>query len=154
MINKNVLDDVTCFSSSERRVLATANVFLEAFLDVDQVPEGFIQISKDMLDDSNAAKEQMDRVKVRLLEILNTRNTADLPARYHLPDSIALPYDLVQEVVELLRSRRQIMRNKFEELNVEEIQKEWCCSESPALFRERWERLFREFCDVRGLDGR
>lgn len=40
------------------------------------------------------------------------------------------------------------MRQNWKTLNVEEIQTRWCCSEYPALWKERWDKIFVEFCDV------
>ena len=72
IINRSLLDDVKMYSSSERRVLSTAHIFAEKFLEIDLSPaKDLITISKEMLDDSNAAKEQMDSVKSRLQAILN-----------------------------------------------------------------------------------
>lgn len=44
---------------------------------------------------------------------------------------------------------RKIMRRNFKLSNVNDIQKTWCCNETPLLFRERWEKLCRDFCDVK-----
>lgn len=54
----------------------------------------------------------------------------------------------LQEVIELLGSFRDIMRKNFDKLDVEKIQDRWCCGDEPWLFRERWEKLFEDFCDV------
>ena len=72
----------------------------------------------------------------------------------------------MQEVIELLSSFREIMHKNWETLDVDKIQERWyvpsshparfllnmfhrCCGDEPWLFRERWEKLFEDFCDVK-----
>ena len=144
LLNKDLFSDVKVYSSSERRVIATTDVFLRAFLEVDQVPTELVTIRKDMLDDSFGTKELTDSVKGRLQGILNGLKNQS----YVFPKEIENPAQFAQEIIDLLRSRRNIMKRKFETLDLDQVQKSWCCSESPVLFKERWERLFRDFCDV------
>ena len=54
-----------------------------------------------------------------------------------------------QEVIELLSSFREIMHRNWERMDVDKIQERWCCGDEPWLFRERWEKLFEDFCDVK-----
>lgn len=148
-INRALLDDVVTYSSSEFRAIDTAVVFLKAFLECESISDDQVHISKEMLNDSNAAKEQMEAVKTRLLAVLNAQSAVELPPGYPpLPEGISSPLAFIKDVSELLRERRAIMHRRFQRGGVDEIQKEWCCSESPQLFRERWDRIFREFCDV------
>lgn len=63
ILNREILDEVHVFSSSERRVTTSAQIWSSAFLNRTDLPEDFIQIRKDLLDDSNAAKDEMDKVK-------------------------------------------------------------------------------------------
>jgi hypothetical protein len=59
IINKNLLEDIKVFTSSERRVIATADTFCKAFLNTHDIAPDFIKVSKEMLDDSNAAKDSL-----------------------------------------------------------------------------------------------
>ncbi len=55
----------------------------------------------------------------------------------------------LQEVIELLSGFRETMRHNFETMDTDKIQQRWCCGDEPWLFRERWEKLFEDFCDVK-----
>lgn len=65
------------FSSSEGRVIATASTFCREFLDNYEQPD--IVVSKEMLDDSNNAKHQLDIVKKKLQMILSPAEVANTP---------------------------------------------------------------------------
>ncbi|KAG0377040.1 hypothetical protein BGX24_006802, partial [Mortierella sp. AD032] len=146
IMNKNVLDDVKIFTSSERRVRATAELFTQRFLDIREVPKDMLLIRKEMLDDSNAAKEKTDAVKQELYELLQRDNPEGLEELW--PRGKADPGELVQDIIVAMRKLREIMRKNFKEYDIDAIQKSWCCYESPSLFYERWEKIFEEFADV------
>ncbi|KAF9900594.1 hypothetical protein EC991_007145 [Linnemannia zychae] len=146
IMNKHVLDDVKIFTSSERRVRATAELFTQRFLDIREVPKDMLLIRKEMLDDSNAAKEKTDAVKQELYELLQSDNPEDLEELW--PRGKADPGELVQDIIVAMRKLREIMRKNFKQYDIEAIQKSWCCYESPSLFYERWEKIFEEFADV------
>jgi hypothetical protein len=74
--NEDLLKDVKVYSSSEGRVISTALTFSCVFLDKKELPEGFVAISKEMLDDSQTAKEQLDGVKKKLQMILSGSNSS------------------------------------------------------------------------------
>src|SRR5436190_5076131 len=99
-----------------------------------------------MLDDSNAAKEQTDVVKSQLSSLLKPGETTKFDVVW--PDEVPEPSVIVQETIELMKELRENMRENFSTMDVEAIQPRWCCSENPDLFRERWEKLFEDFCDV------
>ncbi|KAG0018665.1 hypothetical protein BGZ81_010117 [Podila clonocystis] len=146
IMNKNVLDDVKIFTSSERRVRATAELFTQRFLDIREVPKDMLLIRKEMLDDSNAAKEKTDLVKKELYDLLQPENAHNM--EQYWPKGIADPGELVQDIIVAMRTLRETMRKNFQRLDAATIQKSWCCYESPALFFERWEKIFGEFADV------
>ncbi|KAJ3107695.1 hypothetical protein HK100_003533 [Physocladia obscura] len=148
IINPAVLDDVKIYSSSERRVTATAEVCAKALLDTDLLPDDLIKINKEMLDDSNAAKEQIEQIKNRLQEILNPHAPTKIPDHY-LPENIKDPEAYLHELMELMKKVRTVMRASLKSGGqFLELKDKWCCFESPLLFEERWERIFKEFCDV------
>lgn len=149
VMSKTMLDDVIIFTSSEGRVVATAEIFsaglreackAHSTTDPKVIP---LVIRKDLLDDSNAAKEPMDRVKKRLKVLL--RHNQGVEVDWPIVDRE--PYDVVQEVVTILQEQRQLMNLNWEKLDVEHIQSRWCCGECPVLFKERWDKLFSDWCD-------
>jgi inositol hexakisphosphate/diphosphoinositol-pentakisphosphate kinase len=152
IINKEVFGDVTVMSSSERRVIATAEVFMKSFLETSDIPKDLVVVRKDVLDDSYTAKELMEAVKTRLQGVLNQIPSNAMESEVTRKGDESA-WRLVEDVIKLLRSRREIMKQKFEMMNVDMIQTVWCCSESPILFKERWDRLFRDFCDVGTVFG-
>ena len=73
LINKDLLSEVKVYSSSETRVIQTADVFTKALLDVEVLPDDFFIVNKEMLDDSLAAKEQMEVIFIFMVFLLSCR---------------------------------------------------------------------------------
>ncbi|KAI9886827.1 MAG: hypothetical protein M1823_001326 [Watsoniomyces obsoletus] len=175
LLNRHLLDDVAIFSSSERRVTTSARIFASAFLDQSDLPPGYIRIWKDLLDDSNAAKDEMDKVKKKLKTLL--RDGDEAPPQFAWPkDNTPDPAAVLRTVIDLMRFHKQVMAENFGRLKgnapssksgshendssassinsmtLSDIQPRWCCQEDAELFRERWEKLFAEFCDTEKVD--
>ncbi|WAQ85525.1 hypothetical protein PtA15_6A153 [Puccinia triticina] len=149
VMSKTMLDDVTIFTSSESRVVATAEIFSAGLREACKAhsktePKTIPLVTrKDLLDDSNAAKEPMDRVKKRLKVLL--RHNQGVEVDWPIADKE--PFDVVQEVIAILQEQRDVMHMNWEKLDVEQIQSRWCCGECPVLFKERWDKLFSDWCD-------
>ncbi|OLN88168.1 Inositol hexakisphosphate and diphosphoinositol-pentakisphosphate kinase [Colletotrichum chlorophyti] len=190
LLNRDVLDEVHVFSSSERRVTTSAQIWASAFLDRKDLPEDFITIRKDLLDDSNAAKDEMDKVKKKLKGLLRKGN--ERPPQFAWPEKMPEPSEVQTRVVQLMNFHRRVMQHNYTKLHngsavaslnnaianpgsekssngdasgstssmssisqanaVNNIQPRWCCGEDAELFRERWEKLFAEFCDGEKVD--
>ena len=150
LLNRDALKDVKVFTSSERRVIASAHLSTMALLGLDKehetLPEDFLIIRKDLLDDSNAAKDLMDKVKKKLKPLL--RKGAEAPPQFTWPPKMPQPFVVIKRVCELMNFHLQIMKYNFETKNVDEFQTNWCCGEDPNLFKERWDKLFVEFVSV------
>ncbi|KAL7937983.1 histidine phosphatase superfamily domain-containing protein [Trichoderma chlorosporum] len=187
LLNRDILDEVHIYSSSERRVTASAQIWACSFLGEKELPEDFITIRKDLLDDSNAAKDETDKVKKKLKGLLREGN--ERPAQFAWPENMPEPSEVQNRVVQLMNFHRRVMQYNYgklqnsnaatslsaisnpstEKLNgegsssslssalsqanaVTNIQPRWCCGEDADLFRERWEKLFTEFCDAEKVD--
>ncbi|KAG8530100.1 uncharacterized protein KY384_005582 [Bacidia gigantensis] len=181
LMNKQALENVRVFSSSERRVTTSAQIWAASFLNQKEVDDSTIKIRKDLLDDSNAAKDVMDKVKKELKLLLREGHSA--PPQFAWPANTPEPSVVVRKVAELMVFHREVMRQNFKRLeggalsalnkvsegasdepnstrsqsqsqgqNSASIQARWCCGENPELFKERWEKLFSEFCDSEKID--
>ena len=183
LMNKEALEHVRVFSSSERRVTTSAQIWAASFLNQKEVDESTIKIRKDLLDDSNAAKDVMDKVKKKLKLLLREGHKA--PPQFAWPADTPEPSVVVRKVAELMVFHRHVMRQNFKRLEggasaslsalnktgegsvsdalagnkppsqvqtLSSIQSRWCCGENPELFKERWEKLFSEFCDSEKID--
>ncbi|ODQ63711.1 hypothetical protein NADFUDRAFT_11208, partial [Nadsonia fulvescens var. elongata DSM 6958] len=150
LMNPNTLNDIKVFTSSERRVIASSQIWACAFMNVEELPENFLQIRKDLLDDSNAAKDLTDKVKKKLKPLL--REGSEAPPNFTWPEKIPQPFVVLNRVVELMRYHHKILEYNFQNKDVASFQSRWCCGEDPFLFRERWDKLFAEFTSVEKVD--
>jgi inositol-hexakisphosphate/diphosphoinositol-pentakisphosphate 1-kinase len=179
LLNREVLNNVRVFTSSEKRVKTSAQIWAASFLGREDLDEREITMRKDLLDDSNAAKDVMDKVKKKLKHLLREGNS--VPENFAWPKDTPEPSIVFANVVELLKFHRRVMRHNFKKLSTSataslasvsnngdsksvssvgsdkpltatSIQARWCTGEDADLFKERWEKLFTEFCDNEKAD--
>ncbi|KAK9251883.1 histidine phosphatase superfamily-domain-containing protein [Lipomyces tetrasporus] len=150
LMNKRVLDDVKVFTSSERRVATSAQIWAASFLDKKEIEPDFLIVRKDLLDDSNAAKDLMDKVKKKIKPLL--RKGLKPPRQFTWPEKMPEPSVVIQSVVELMNFHHEVMEANFKYRDVNSFQSRWCCGEDPLLFKERWDKLFAEFISVDKVD--
>ncbi|QSZ32132.1 hypothetical protein DSL72_001701 [Monilinia vaccinii-corymbosi] len=114
LMNKDILDEVHVFSSSERRVTTSAQIWASAFTGQKDLASDFITVRKDLLDDSNAAKDEMDKVKKKLKTLLRQGNEA--PPEFAWPAEMPEPSIVQKYVVKLMKFHRRVMRNNYSKL--------------------------------------
>ncbi|PBP28585.1 histidine acid phosphatase [Diplocarpon rosae] len=152
LMNKEVLDEVHVFSSSERRVTTSAQIWASAFTGQKELSTDFITVRKDLLDDSNAAKDEMDKVKKKLKGLLRQGNEAP-PHKLYGGASSSLNAIAHSGDREKAKAEPASLGNPLSQATATtNIQSRWCCGEDADLFKERWEKLFGEFCDAEKVD--
>jgi inositol-hexakisphosphate/diphosphoinositol-pentakisphosphate 1-kinase len=114
LLNRKVLDDVRIFTSSEKRVRTSAQIWAASFLGRGDISEESIHVRKDLLDDSNAAKDVMDKVKKKLKHLLREGNS--VPEEFAWPKDVPEPFVVMQTVIELMRFHRKVLRYNFKKL--------------------------------------
>lgn len=150
LLNKDLVSNVAIYTSSERRVVASAKIWASAYLDLEDVPEDMLSVRKDWLDDSNAAKDLMDKVKKKLKPLL--RKGLEPPPQFTWPPKFPEPFVVLSRVVELMNYHHRILEHNYATKDFDSFQTRWCCNEDPVLFRERWDKLFKEFVTVEKVD--
>lgn len=146
LLNREALNDVKVYTSSERRVIASAHLSTSSMLGLPSLPDDFLIVRKDLLDDSNAAKDLMDKVKKKLKPLL--RQGAEAPPQFTWPPKMPQPFVVIKRVCELMNYHKNIMEYNFANHDASKFQENWCCGEDPYLFKERWDKLFQEFISV------
>ena len=131
LLNKEITNDIKIFTSSERRAVATAEVFTKAFLPMAQLPPGLLKVNKKMLDDNFAMKENHEVTKKEIQKLFN------LPENSKLQEYLAIIS--VQLAMWKERLQDSISCRKFFT-----IRQKWCCSGSALQFKDRWDKLFRD----------
>lgn len=145
IMNDAALKNCTIYTSSERRVTASAEIFAASFLEEKPSEPLQLIIRKDLLDDSNAAKDPMDLVKKHLKQSLRPETATASLKPEGWPKEQDPPAVLCARVADLLKQLRGVMRENWDALDVNSIQQRWCTHETPSLFRERWEKLFADY---------
>lgn len=96
----------------------------------------------------------MDAVKKQLKVLLRPGHEIPsiLLAQCGWPEDMGQPHAILQEVSAIMARLRIIMRSNWATKDVDSLQRRWCCFESPNLFRERWEKMFNNFCITQESD--
>lgn len=163
IMNKDVLNNVKIYTSSERRVINTAEIFAQSLLSsgsgsqlssgrgVESAPQiSHLIQRRDLLDDNNAGKEKMTEAKKSLKVLLRPGESEKRPELAWPKGLKKEPVEVVRDVIEQLTELRAIMRKNYENGNVDKIpQQRWCSGDSPWLFRERWEKIFEDWVGVK-----
>ena len=148
ILNKAVLDDVRIFCSTERRVLATAEVFAKALLGTAEVAPTFISVLKEALDDSFVSKEDVYQVKRRIGKRLLEKSPPN-PAKDDDDDDnnnndSAI---LLTRLKKSMKALQEIMKENLQSKDKSRLWTRWCCSDSLGLFKERWDKHFADVLD-------
>jgi hypothetical protein len=139
VLNKKSLENVKVYCSVERRVQATADVFVKGLFKIAEVPTKAIANRPDLLDQASVAKDSLEQVKQKVSVELNKK-------RQGSPLNMKV---LMEQFVSSLQQLRERMANSFQRESLYRMMMfRWCCSETPSLFRERWEKHFRDLLDA------
>ncbi len=132
LLNRALLGDIEIYSSVERRVQATADVFSKGLCKMAEVPQDLITVRPDLLDHASGAKPSLIAVKSRLSK--------------EMVESVGNMLDELQSGLQEMRS------NMIKATNVNLSGFTMCCAESPKLFCERWSKHFSDLLDAPSID--